>query len=90
MPEEALHREIWEEMETDICVERLITTVEYDYPTFHLTMHCFLCSIVSGKPQLKEHAAAKWLRPTELEDLKWLPADVEVVKQFVLKQTTLK
>jgi len=60
-PEEALRREIWEELETRIEVERLVKTVEYDYPQFHLTMHCFLCRVVSGRLELKEHEAARWL-----------------------------
>lgn len=61
MPEEALKREIWEELETKIVVERLVQTVEYDYPKFHLTMHCFWCRVDSGSLTLKEHEAARWL-----------------------------
>ena len=64
-PEEALKREIWEELETRIEVERLVETVEYDYPQFHLTMHCFLCRVVSGRLELKEHEAARWLGTRE-------------------------
>jgi mutator protein MutT len=60
-PEEALKREIWEELETKIVVERLVQTVEYDYPKFHLTMHCFWCRVDSGSLTLKEHEAARWL-----------------------------
>ena len=78
-PEEALKREIWEELETDIAVERLVQTVEWDYPAFHLTMHCFWCSVESGCLTLKEHEAAKWLAMDELDSVDWLPADREVV-----------
>ena len=79
---EALLREIWEELETRIVVEQLVTTVEYDYPKFHLTMHCFLCHIESGSLILKEHEAAKWLQWKDLESVDWLPADKIVVKEI--------
>ncbi len=79
-PEEALKREIWEELETKIVVEHLVQTVEYDYPKFHLKMHCFWCHIESGQLILKEHEAAKWLTKEELDSVKWLPADLEVVE----------
>ena len=79
-PEEALKREIWEELETRIVVEHLVETVEWDYPQFHLTMHCYLCHVESGHLELKEHEAAKWLSKDELESVNWLPADWEVVK----------
>ena len=79
-PEEALKREIWEELETKIVVEHLVQTVEYDYPKFHLKMHCFWCHIESGQLILKEHEAARWLKPEELDSVKWLPADLEVVE----------
>ena len=79
-PEEALKREIWEELETQIEVERLVTTIEYDYPKFHLTMHCFWCSIESGNLLLKEHEAARWLNSDELDSVEWLPADKVVVE----------
>ena len=78
-PEEALKREIWEELETRIAVERLLTTVEWDYPAFHLTMHCYLCHIESGHLELKEHEAARWLTKTQLDEVKWLPADEQVI-----------
>ena len=78
-PEEALKREIWEELETRIVVERLITTIEYDYPTFHLTMHCFWCHVESGCLTLKEHEAARWLQAHELDSVDWLPADKSVI-----------
>ncbi len=79
-PEEALRREIWEELETRIAVERLVETVEWDYPAFHLTMHCYLCHVESGHLELKEHEAARWLTNAELESVEWLPADWELVK----------
>ena len=81
-PEEALMREIWEELETKIVIERLVQTVEYDYPAFHLSMHCFLCSIESGSLTLKEHEAARWLKREDLEYVEWLPADLIVVKEL--------
>ena len=81
-PEEALRREIWEELETKIVVERLIQTVDYDYPKFHLTMHCFWCRIESGSLTLKEHEAAKWLSIEYLNTVDWLPADKIVVNKL--------
>jgi 8-oxo-dGTP diphosphatase len=81
-PEEALKREIWEELETKIVVERLLQTVDYDYPKFHLTMHCFWCSIESGSLILKEHEAARWLPKEQLDSVDWLPADKEVVRRL--------
>ncbi len=81
-PEEALKREIWEELETQIAVERFVETVEWDYPQFHLTMHCYLCHVVSGHLHLKEHEAACWLKEDELDSVKWLPADAEVVNKL--------
>ena len=81
-PEDALKREIWEELETKIVVERLVQTVDYDYPQFHLTMHCFLCSIESGSLILKEHEAARWLKPEELDSVDWLPADRIVIDKL--------
>ena len=74
-PEDALKREILEELDTKISVERLIDTVEWDYPKFHLTMHCFLCRVESGSLVLKEHEAAKWLSKDDLYNVNWLPAD---------------
>ena len=82
MPEEALKREIREELETRIVVERLVETVEWDYPTFHLTMHCYLCHVECGHLELKEHEAAKWLNKDELESVNWLPADWELVRKL--------
>ena len=81
-PEEALKREIWEELETRIVVERLVETVEWDYPAFHLTMHCYLCHVETGHLELKEHEAAKWLNRDELESVRWLPADWEIVRKL--------
>ena len=78
-PEEALRREIWEELETRIEVERLVETVEYDYPQFHLTMHCYLCRVESGRLELKEHEAARWLEKEELDEVDWLPADLQII-----------
>lgn len=83
--EDALKREIWEELETHIIIEQLLQTVEYDYPKFHLTMHCFWCYIESGSLTLKEHEAARWLAKDELDSVKWLPADISLIKK--LKQT---
>ena len=81
-PEEALKREIWEELETRIVVERLVQTVEYDYPQFSLTMHCFWCHVESGSLTLKEHKAARWLSKEQLDSVDWLPADKVVVEQL--------
>ena len=76
--ETALKREIREELETEICVGKLIDTIEYDYPTFHLSMDCFWCEIISGELVLKEHEAAKWLDKENLYSVEWLPADVSL------------
>lgn len=81
-PEEALKREIWEELDTRVAVERLVQTVEWDYPAFHLTMHCYLCHVESGHLLLKEHEAARWLRADELESVGWLPADRDLVSKL--------
>lgn len=78
--EEALVREIREELATEIKVGELLTTVEYDYPKFHLTMHCFLCSVVSGELSLLEHEDARWLSRDELDSVKWLPADEGIIE----------
>lgn len=74
-PEDALFREIKEELDTEINVEEYLDTVEYDYPNFHLSMDCFICTIKNGDLTLKEHEAAKWLNKDELESVDWLPAD---------------
>ncbi len=83
-PQEALKREIWEELATEIKVGELIQTVEYDYPNFHLSMDCFWCEIVSGILELKEAEAAKWLTKDTLDSVAWLPADqglVEIIRE---------
>lgn len=83
-PEEALAREIKEELETEIKVGSLIHTIEYDYPTFHLSMDCFWCEIVNGDLVLKEAEDARWLTRDQLYDVMWLPADItliEVIKE---------
>jgi len=82
-PEEALRREIQEEFATEIEVGKLLTTVDYDYPTFHLSMQCYLCTIKSGDLTLLEHEAAKWLRPKELDSVKWLPADKGIIDLLI-------
>ena len=80
-PEEALQREIREELAIDITIDSYLTTVDYDYPDFHLTMHCYLCHLKDDiQPHLLEHGAARWLGKDNLEEVKWLPADVEVIK----------
>ena len=81
-PQEALRREIMEELDTEISVGELIDTIEYDYPTFHLSMDCFWCEIVKGDLVLKEHEAAKWLTADELDSVDWLPADVTLIEQI--------
>ena len=81
-PQEALVREIKEELETEITVGELIDTIEYDYPTFHLSMDCFWAEIVSGDLVLKEHEAAKWLTKYELDSVEWLPADVTLIDKI--------
>lgn len=81
-PQEALKREIMEELETEIKVGELIDTIEYDYPTFHLSMDCFWAEIVSGDLVLKEHEAAKWLTKEELDSVDWLPADITLIDKI--------
>lgn len=81
-PQEALRREILEELDTEIAVGELFDTIEYDYPTFHLSMNCFRAEIVSGELVLKEHEASKWLTKTELESVEWLPADITLVEKI--------
>lgn len=73
-------REIREELDVEVAVDRFVCTVEYDYPAFHLTMHCYLCHIASGSVKLLEHSAAKWLDGDSLDDVAWLPADVAAVE----------
>lgn len=81
-PQEALIREIKEELETEIEVGELIETVEYDYPKFHLKMHCFFCSVKQGNLVLKEHEAAKWLTLETLDSVDWLPADLSLIEKI--------
>lgn len=78
--QEALKREIMEELDTEISVGELIDTVEYDYPTFHLSMDCFWCEIIKGDLVLKEHEDAKWLTSVDLNSVEWLPADITLIK----------
>ena len=80
--EEAIVREIREELNVGICVERKVCMVEYNYPAFHLRMHCFWCSIVEGEMELKEHQSARWLAKEEWRSVEWLPADVLVVESI--------
>ena len=80
--EDALKREIREELSTDICIEEFLCTVEYDYPKFHLTMHCYLCSLMTDSLHLNEHEAAKWLTKDELNSVKWLPADAKLISHL--------
>ena len=80
-PEDALVREIQEELATEISVKRYVTTIEWDYPAFHLCMRCYLCSIVSGSLTLLEHEAAAWLDCEHIQDVKWLPADLTIINK---------
>lgn len=81
-PQEALKREIREELDTEVEVGELIDIIEYDYPTFHLSMDCFWCEVVSGDLVLKEHESAKWLSKDELDSVEWLPADITLVDKI--------
>ena len=83
--EVALKREIQEELGVDIVIEDLICTTEYDYPSFHLTMHCYLCSAASGEIELREHKSACWLTAETLDSVEWLPADKEVIDKLITK-----
>jgi len=78
-PQEALVREIREELDTEIGVGELLTTVEYDYPAFHLSMGCYLCEVLSGDLVLREHEAAAWLDRDALDSVRWLPADLSII-----------
>ena len=88
-PEEALKREIREELSTDISVDDLLCTVEYDYPKFHLTLHCYLCSLLAETLRLNEHESARWLTKDALDTVRWLPADLEVVDMISQIMKTL-
>lgn len=81
-PQEALKREIMEELDTEILVGELIDTIEYDYPEFHLSMDCFWCEIVNGNLVLKEHEDARWLTRGQLNDVEWLPADITLIEKI--------
>ena len=81
-PQQALKREIMEELDTEIKVGDFIHTIEYDYPTFHLSMDCFWCEIVKGDLVLKEHEAAKWVTLDKLNEVDWLPADINLVEKL--------
>lgn len=78
-PRQALVREIREELDTEIRVDKYLCTVEYDYPKFHLTMHCYMCSLLNRDLHLIEHEAAKWLGADDLDSVKWLPADIALL-----------
>ena len=77
--EEALVREIREELSTEITIDKFLHTVDYDYPQFHLTLHCFMCSLKSQALHLNEHEAARWLDKNSIHQVKWLPADEEIL-----------
>ena len=80
--EVALKREIQEELGVDIVIENLLCTTEYDYPSFHLTMHCYLCSVASGEIELREHMSARWLTTKTLDSVEWLPADKYIIDEL--------
>ncbi len=82
MPQAAIKREIMEELAAEITVGKWIDTIEYDYPTFHLSMDCFWCEIVNGDLVLKEHEAARWLTREQLDDVEWLPADITIIDKI--------
>ena len=84
-PENALRREIYEELDTEITVGELIDTIEYAYPNFHLSMDCFWCEIISGNLVLKEHEAARWLDKENLYSVEWLPADLSLIEKIAVK-----
>lgn len=88
-PEQALKREIREELDTEIEVCDLLDTIEYDYPSFHLSMDCFWCKIISGDLVLREHEAARWLTGAELDTVEWLPADITLIEKIriILNET---
>ena len=83
-PQEALAREIMEELNVEIEVGKLLDTIEYDYPEFHLSMDCFLCTVKSGEMILKEHEAARWLTRENLRSVDWLPADLSLIEKIRL------
>ena len=81
-PEKALVREIKEELNADIQIDKYLCTVDYDYPEFHITMHCYICSLLSEHLTLLEHESARWLSKDELLSVQWLPPDLEVIKKL--------
>ena len=81
-PEVALKREIQEELSIDITIDKFLCTTECDYPSFHLTMHCYLCGIKAGEIELREHKSARWLTAELLDSVEWLPADKEIVNKL--------
>lgn len=81
-PQQALKREIKEELDTEISVSEIIDTIEYDYPTFHLSMDCFWCEVLRGDLVLKEHEDAKWLDKESIDSVDWLPADVTLINKI--------
>lgn len=83
-PEEALRREIREELEVEVNVGDLIDTIEYDYPAFHLSMKCYACTIAGGSPHLLEHEAARWLSADQLDSVAWLPADITLIPKIAV------
>ena len=85
-PEEALKREIREELNTEISVDEFFINIEYDYPAFHLSMKCYLCHVLSGKLELLEHENAKWLSKNELDSVDWLPADAEIIEKLKISE----
>ncbi len=78
-PQQALAREIREELDAEIEIGNLLRTVEWDYPTFHLTMHCYWCTLTSASLRLNEHTSARWLSKEELHSVQWLPADISLL-----------
>ena len=84
-PEDALLREIREELSTEISVDKFLYTVDYDYPKFHLTMHCYMCSLLSEALHLNEHEAAKWLNRKDIHSVNWLPAD-EILLPMIIEE----
>lgn len=87
-PQQALKREILEELDTEIEVGELLRTIDYDYPQFHLTMHCFKCKLTDCHITLLEHEAAKWLTPDKLQSVKWLPADKDIIDELTFVHST--
>ena len=89
--EHALKREIMEELDTEIAIDSFICTVEHDYPSFHITMHCYMCSVKSGELTLKEHESARWLSADQLYSVDWLPADISVISKLeeILRTTAV-